>query len=115
MKVLKSEYQIFETYSSFRTDINLFVDKLDYNKCNKIDVLREKLIDWEKNPYFQVTYIYSKNIIKISITHSEETFEEIKSSITQILNGNGTFLLMIANGQNYYRFLAEIFTYHLEI
>lgn len=115
MKVLKSEYQIFETYSSFRTDINLFVDKIDYNICNKIDILRERLIDWENNQYFQVTYVYSKNIIKISINHIEETFEEIKSSITEILNGNGTFLFMIANGQNYYKFLAEIFTYHLEI
>lgn len=114
MKVLNIKYNIQKTYSSFRTSLDIFVDNLDNNICEKIKESQEALQDYLES-YISVSFVYSKNVIRISINHSKETLEEIKEAISEICSGNGSFILMVSDSNNYYKFLSEIFIKYLDI
>lgn len=113
MKVLNIKYNIQKTYSSFRTSIDIFVENLDYNLCSKIKETQEALQDYEES-YISISFVYSKNVIRISINHNKETLEEIQEAISEICTGNGSFILMISDSNNYYKFLSEIFIKYLD-
>lgn len=113
MKVLDIKYNTQKTYSSFRTSLDIFVKELDYNLCGKIKEVQEALQDYLES-YISVTFVYSKNVIRISINHNKETLEEIKEAISEICSGNGSFILMVSDSNNYYKFLSEIFIKYLD-
>lgn len=114
MKVLDIKYNTQKTYSSFRTSLDIFVNELDYNLCGKIKEVQEALQDYLES-FISVTFVYEKNVIRISITHSKETLKDIIETFSEIYSGNVSYILMISDSNNYYKFLSEIFIKYLDI
>lgn len=114
MKVLNIKYNIQKTYSSFRTSIDIFVEKLDYEICSKIKESQEALQDYEES-FISISFMKLENVIRISITHNQESLEEIEEAISEICSGNGCFILMVSDTNNYYKFISETFIKYLDI
>lgn len=119
MKVLKIENNIQKTYSSFRTELNIFVNELDINSITKITELRDEIkmlpLNEEFDGSFFISFVYVKNVIRLSIEHKNETLEEIESNISKITEQNSTYMFLLnALENNYYKFLSEVFIKYLE-
>lgn len=119
MKVLKIENTIQKTYSSFRTELNIFVNELDINSITKITELRDEIkmlpLNEEFDGSFFISFVYVKNVIRLSIEHKNETLEEIESNISKITEQNSTYMFLLnALENNYYKFLSEVFIKYLE-
>lgn len=119
MKVLKIENTIQKTYSSFRTELNIFVNELDINSITKITELRDEIkmlpLNEEFDGSFFISFVYVKNVIRLSIEHKNETLEEIESNISKITEQNSTYMFLLnVLENNYYKFLSEVFIKYLE-
>lgn len=119
MKVLNIESNISKTYSSYRSELKIYVNEISLNAITKITELRDYIKEFpfneELDGNFFISFIYVKNVIKISIEHKNETYEEISKIISEITNGNSTYMFLL-NGldNNYYKFLSEVFIKFLE-
>lgn len=120
MKVLNIESNISKTYSSYRSELKIYVNEISLNAITKITELRDYIKEFpfneELDGNFFISFIYVKNAIKISIEHKNETYEEISKIISEITDRNSTYMFLL-NGldNNYYKFLSEVFIKYLEM
>lgn len=120
MKVLNIESNISKTYSSYRSELKIYVNEISLNAITKITELRDYIKEFpfneELDGNFFISFIYVKNVIKISIEHKNETYEEISKIISEITDGNSTYMFLLnVLDNNYYKFLSEVFIKYLEM
>lgn len=107
MKFENINYRFDKFSKGFLTTISLYVDE-DLEKMLAIfGELKERYIK-EFNLHYNIFKYDSKTVLKISIDHdSDETLEDIKNAIEQILSLNSVFYLIYHGKKPYYSFLCE--------